>query len=141
MNPIIVAVFIATSTATSYRSVPNQTDSSPFFTSIGERVNGSGIAVHPQLLCPIAKVNKGKTFKLCKRETGCPKTEAIHYYDVLYVEDVGFKVVNDVMASKTKMNSKFDIWVPRYEDEQIFHAKYKSRKLHIWRIKSVLKEK
>lgn len=141
MNPIILAVFITTATATSYRSTPGQTDSTPFITSIGDRVHARGIAVHPTLLCPNAKrIVKGKQ-KLCERGYGCPKRQAVHYYDTLFVEDVGFRLVNDVMAPKTKMNSEFDIWVKTLPEEQAFHAKFKNRKLRVWRLKSIPKGK
>jgi hypothetical protein len=135
MKLLVVITLIGNLTVTSYQSVPNQTDDTPYRTSINERVNGAGIAVHPSLLCPNAKAVTGKNrFVLCKRDTkGCNK-ESMHYFDVVYVEDIGFKTVVDVMASSTKMDSKLDVWVPTVSAEKEFHKKFKNRKLAVWRI-------
>lgn len=110
MNLILTAVFIGTMTVTSYRSVPNQTDSSPWITSIGERVHPHGIAVSRDLL----------------KKNGGP----INYGDEIYVEGFGFKVVNDTMNKRYK--SSVDIWVRTYAEEKKVGVQNRS----LWLIKS-----
>lgn len=95
---------------TSYRSVPEQTDSSPYYTSIGERVHPHGVAVSQDLL---------------KRRGG-----PINYGDILYIEDIGFKVVNDCMNARHK--NHIDVWVSTLKKEQDFHKKFKNKKLKVW---------
>jgi len=135
MNELVLftAIFVGAFTVTSYRSVSSQTDGTPNRTSINERVHPHGVAVHPSLMCPVAKVKlKGNNFKLCERNLkGCDPAK-IHYKDTIFIEQIGFKVVNDVMACKTKMGSMFDIWVPNLELEKAHHNKFKSKKLKIW---------
>lgn len=107
MNPVIVAVLLSTCTVTSYRSVPSQTDDSPYYTSIGEHVNPNGVAVSQDLL----------------------KSKKVHYGDVLYIEGVGFKHVNDCMAARHR--NAVDVWVETYDQEKKFGVKRKQ----IWIIK------
>lgn len=111
---IVVAVFVGNLTVTSYRSVPSQTDDSPFFTSIGERVNGSGIAVSQDLL----------------------KSGKVHYGDVLFVEGVGWKVVNDCMNVRHK--NAIDIWLETREQEVAFQNKWRSGKVRVWKVKPAM---
>lgn len=112
MDPILSAVFLATMTITSYRSVPNQTDSSPWITSIGERVNNHGIAVSQDLL------RSGK----------------VHYGDTLLIEGYGLKTVNDCMNARIK--NAVDIWVATKEEEH----KVGVRRLRVWRVRCDLKK-
>lgn len=134
MNLVITTILIGNLVVTSYRSVPLQTDNSPYRTSINERVNNGGVAVHPSLLCPQAKIAVKGGFQLCRRNTlGC-KPEMLHYHDTLFIEQVGFKMINDVMAVKTKMGSRVDVWVESLENEKTFHKKFKNKKLRIWRV-------
>lgn len=96
MNISILVIFIGNITLTSYRSVPEQTDDSPFFTSTGERVSVRGCAVSRDLL----KKNGG----------------SLDYGDLIYIEGVGFRFVNDCMAARHKRS--VDIWVSTYKDEK-----------------------
>lgn len=98
---------------TAYRSVKAQTDSSPWITSIGERVHPHGVAISQDLL----------------KRFGGP----LNYGDLIYIEDVGFKIVNDVMNPRHK--NRFDIWVATQDKEKEFHRKFKDRKLKIWIIR------
>lgn len=91
---LLIGVFVGNLTLTSYRSVPEQTDTSPYWTSIGERVNSHGVAVSQDLL----------------------KSGIVRYGDLLYIEGQGFKVVNDCMNSRLKKS--VDVWVETYEDEK-----------------------
>lgn len=135
MTNLLLTVLISSFTVTAYRSVPNQTDCTPYVTSIGERVNIHGIAIHPSLLCPVAKIVDGKQFRLCQRnEVGCNPTK-LHYHDAVYVDQVGIKFVNDVMNEKTAMNSKVDVWVESLQDERRFYRKFKNKTLKVWLIK------
>ena len=132
---ILIASMVGNFVVTSYIPDAKQTDSSPWITSIGERVNNHGIAVHPSLFCPKAKrVSSTGLITLCKRGDKCPDKDAIHYHDVLYIEDVGYRIVNDIMANKTQMNSRFDVWVPGKKDERAFHKQFGKRQLSVWRV-------
>lgn len=72
------AVLIGTLTITSYRPVPEQTDGSPNWTSIGQHVHGMGVAVSQDLLA---------SGKAC-------------YGDVVSIPGYGLKVINDTMAPR-----------------------------------------
>lgn len=97
-------------TVTAYRSIPEQTDSSPWRTSIHQRVNENGIAVSQDLLA----------------------AGIVHYGDVVYLEGIGYKIVNDCMNIRHKQ--RFDIWVPTHKLEKEFHDAYKGKKIKIWLI-------
>ncbi len=111
MNALVVAaVFIANVTVTSYRSVPAQTKPKNCeWTSIGEHTNVHGIAVSQDLLS----------------RWGGP----LNYGDLIYVEGVGFKFVNDVMNARWKRRA--DVWVTDYNAEKKFGV----RCGRIWLIK------
>jgi 3D (Asp-Asp-Asp) domain-containing protein len=98
MNLAMVIVLLGNLSLTSYRSVPEQTDDSPFHTAIGERVTVRGCAVSRDLL----------------KRWGGP----LDYGDLIYIEGVGFRFVNDCMAARHKQ--AVDIWVEKYEDEKAF---------------------
>lgn len=108
---MMVVTLVGNLTVTSYRSVPEQTDDSPFFTSIGERVNNSGVAVSQDLL----------------------KAGVIKYGDILYVEGYGFKVVNDTMNARHK--NHIDLWVDSFEKEKAVGT----QKLNIYRVRGKIK--
>jgi 3D (Asp-Asp-Asp) domain-containing protein len=110
-----VGILIGSFTVTSYRSVPEATDASPYITSIGEHVCSDGVAVSQDLL----------------------KRGIVKYGDLLYIEGVGIKRVNDAM--NRRLTNQFDVWVPRWIDEHEFHWKFKGRKLNVWKI--TIKEK
>lgn len=113
MSPITL-VFLSSFLVTAYRSVPKQTDSTPFHTSIGEYVHKDGIAVSQDLLL------SGK----------------IKYGDYVFVEDIGLKRVNDCMHSRYK--NRFDVWLGNYQEEKEFDRKYGHRKLKVWLVKGVI---
>lgn len=124
---------------TAYRSVPEQTDSSPFNTSTGERVRSGGVAVSRDLLC-------GACRKLRKRCARPDYPKRIHYEDWLYVNELGFLRVNDVMGAYTRQRvrgriariplvRRIDVWVPTLADEKAFHKKYKSKSVELWEVK------
>lgn len=108
---ILIGVFIGNMTLTSYRSVKSQTDDSPFWTSIGERVNNHGVAVSQDLL----------------------KSGAVRYGDMLYIEGQGFKVVNDTMNAR--MKKSIDIWLESAADEKAFDKKFHGAKPKVWVVK------
>lgn len=110
MKLLLAAILLGNMTITSYRSVRSQTDSSPYFTSIGERVHPHGVAVSRDLL----------------KRWGGP----LNYGDLIYIEGYGFKVVNDTMAARIKQS--VDIWVATYEQEKRIGVKHR----RVWVIKS-----
>ncbi len=118
MKLMLTVIFLGALVVTSYRSVPGQTDSSPDFTSIGERCNPHGVAVSQDLLA----VNGGP----------------LHYGDTLFIEGVGWRVVNDTMNARWK--KRLDIWVPDYESEHRFYQRYHSGRLRAWWIQASRQE-
>lgn len=107
----LVAIAASLSTVTSYRSVPAQTDSTPFHTSIGERTHPGGCAVSPDLLHSVAP-----------------------YGTYLFIEGVGICRVND--TTHPRHRNLIDIWVPSYQAEKAFGVK----KARVYRIKVPTKE-
>lgn len=134
MNLIMVAVLIGNLTVTSYRSVPQQTDSTPFHTSTGAHVEPGGAAVSRDLLC-------GACRKLHKRCAHPEYQKKIHYGDWLFVEGYGFRFVNDCMSDTSSIRVKgkikrriitnqIDIWVSSYKEERTVDVK----KLNVYKI-------
>lgn len=108
MKLILISIFLGNLNITSYRSVPNQTDNSPYITSIGERTCKDGVAVSQDLL----------------------KSKRIKYGDWLYIEGVGLKRVNDTMHVRFK--NHIDVWVKTYDEEKKFHQKFKGKPVKVW---------
>ena len=109
---LLATLLIGNYTPTAYRSVENQTDSSPNFTATGEKTCGHGIAISQDLL----------------KKKGGP----LEFGDVVYIQDIGFKVVNDVMNKRHKQ--RFDVWVATYKEEKEFDLKFRNKKLKIWKV-------
>jgi 3D (Asp-Asp-Asp) domain-containing protein len=116
MNLPLITIFLGNLIVTSYRSVPEQTDDSPFITSIGERVCRDGVAVSQDLL----------------------KSKRVKYGDWLYIAGVGLKRVNDTMHKRHK--NHIDVWLPTLEAERKFHSRFKGKKVKVWVI-HFIKEK
>lgn len=136
MNTLLT-ILLGAFVVTSYQSIPSQTDSSPYVTSTGHLTNPSGVAVHPSLLCPRAKYQMGKRWILCKRGNQCGFKDKLHYFDTVFIEDIGVRQINDVMAWKTNMGAMFDVWVDSPTKEKLHHAKFKNRRLKVWLIYKV----
>lgn len=112
-NPIFTLVFLGSMVVTSYRSVPEQTKPKDYYwTASGEHCNVHGIAVSQDLL---------------KRNGG-----PLSYGDIIYVEGIGLKFVNDTMNARLKRSA--DVWVQEYEDEKAFDKKFRGKKLKIWKV-------
>lgn len=107
---VLISVFIGTFTVTSYRSVPNQTDASPYYTSTGDHVCGDGVAVSQDLL----------------------KSGLVKYGDLVYISGVGVKRVNDTMNAR--WTNHWDVWVPNLDAEKAFHKKFKNKTLRIYKV-------
>lgn len=116
MKLILTVIIVGKLIGTSYRSVPNQTDSSPDYTATGEHVCTHGIAISQDLL----------------KQNGGP----LEFGDVVYIEDIGFKVVNDTMNKRH--TNRFDVWVATYKEEKAFDQQFRNRKLNMWIVKSKL---
>ena len=98
---ILAGLLLGNMTITSYRSVPEQTDSTPFITASGERVHKHGVALSRNYL----------------KRWGGP----VEYGDLVYIEGFGFKIVNDTMHPRHQNN--IDIWVGTYEEEKAIDVK------------------
>ncbi len=144
-NLTVTVILLGSLVVTSYRSVPEATDSTPFNTSTGEIVSRAGVAVSQDLLCKACR----RLHKRCKRPDNSTK---LHYGDCLFIEDAGFKIINDCMGLvkhervKTKRGIKrvytkqlnwIDEWVPSYKEEHEFHKKYGVNKHRVWLIKEI----
>lgn len=110
---ILVPVLLGHLTLTSYRSVPSQTKGvghtveECMYTSIGERVNVHGCAISQDLLA----------------------SGTIKYGDLIYIEGIGFKFVNDTMNKR--LVKAVDVWVQTKEEEHSI----KVRQVKVWLIK------
>lgn len=135
-----LVVLIGTMTVTSYISTPSQTDSTPWHTSTGERVSVRGVAISQDRLCAACR----KLHKRCARPDNPTK---IHYGDLLYIEDVGYRFVNDVMGKysvtkdgkmivKHKQDNWLDVWVDGKKQERAFHKKNGIKQHKIYLIKA-----
>ncbi len=126
MNLILIATLIGELTVTSYRSVPSQTDSSPYYTSTNELVSSDGVAVSQDLICGACK----KLHRRCKHPEDSRK---LHYGDWLYINGVGYKRINDLMAKRHK--NRMDVWVRNYKEEKAFDKQFAHVKLTVFKIK------
>jgi hypothetical protein len=98
MDPNLFIVFLATVTVTSYQPLPQQTRQGcngihDCFTAVGDIPTKSGVAVSQDFL----------------------RSGQVHYGDVLDIEGIGLKVVNDCMNKRHKKS--IDIMVWSYEEE------------------------
>lgn len=134
MSLTMVAVLVGSLTVTSYRSVPQQTDNTPYHTSTGAHVEAGGVAVSRDLLC-------GACRKLHRRCQHPEYTKKIHYGDWLYISGYGFRFVNDCMSTTTDIRVKgkrkkrlilnqIDIWVKSYQEEKRINI----QKLNVYKI-------
>lgn len=112
---LISSIFIGSLTITAYRSTPQQTDSTPYTTSIGERVTTRGCAISQDMLV----------------QNGGP----LAYGDLLYIDNVGFRFINDTMNHRCK--KAIDLWVPTKEEERKIDKQFKGSKTRIWVIRHV----
>lgn len=134
MKLVYVALLIGELTITSYRSVPQQTDATPYHTSTGAHVEAGGVAISRDLLCGACRKLHGR----CKHPE---YTKKIHYGDWLFISGYGFRVVNDCMSTTTDIRVKgkwikrpilnqVDIWVKSYKEEKAIDTK----KLNVYKI-------
>lgn len=107
---VLIAILLGNMAVTSYRSIPSQTDNTPFITATGEHVHSNGVALSRDLL----------------ERWGGP----VKYGDTVFIEGFGMKVVNDCMNRKHKQH--VDIWVKTYREEKAIG--WQKRK--VWMIKT-----
>lgn len=106
------AILIGTMTLTSYRATPAQTKPScrsnhECTTSIGENVSELGAAASQDLL----------------------KSGKLHYRDSVYIEGVGFRIIND--CTHARLRNTIDVFVYTKAQEKAFGV----RKLRVWRVR------
>jgi 3D (Asp-Asp-Asp) domain-containing protein len=133
--------YIGRVTLTSYRSVKEQTDSTPFNTSTGAHVRAGGVAVSRDLLCADCR----RLHRRCVCPVG---TGQLHYGDWVYISGVGYFEVNDVMGSYTshKVHSKWvrtaltnhlDVWLGTYSEEKRFDKTHRGKVYDVWKVNAV----
>jgi 3D (Asp-Asp-Asp) domain-containing protein len=106
---IIKLIFLGVLTATSYRPVPVQTkpecvDRHHCETATGENVSELGVAISQDFI----------------------KDGTIHYGDCLYIDGVGFRLVNDCLNSR--YNKSVDVFVYTKREEKLFGIRH----LKVW---------
>lgn len=111
------AVLLGVLTATSYRPVPAQTKPEctgrhHCETAIGENVSELGVAVSQDLL----------------------GSGAVHYRDVLFIDGVGYRIVNDCLNARFR--NAIDVFVYTQDEEKAFGTKH----LKVWLISKPIKE-
>lgn len=97
---IFKALLLGVLTVTSYRPIPSQTDSSPTWTSIGDRTTKFGCAVSQDFL----------------------KSGVIKYGDHIYIEGYGIRVVNDCLNSRFKAH--VDLLVYTHAEEKAIGTRH-----------------
>jgi len=101
---LLVSVSTMTFDVTSYRSVPEQTDDSPFITAYGDHVFAGGCAMSRDVL-----------------------GQSVHYRDFIYVEVLDkpelsrFCYVNDTMNKRIKHG--VDFWVATKAEERAVNVR------------------
>lgn len=121
MKLALIATLIGNLTITSYRSIPKQTDATPYHTSTGAHVEPGGVAVSRDLLCGACR----RLHRRCAH----PENAKIHYGDWLFIKGFGFRFVNDCMSNtsdirvkgkrkKRLITNQIDIWVKNYQEEK-----------------------
>ncbi len=119
MNLLVATTLIGALTCTAYRPIVTQTDTSPYYTATGEHVTTHGIAVSQDLLVA----------------NGGP----LNYGDLLYIEGIGFKFVNDCMNKRHK--NSIDIFVYTKEEEAKVFKKFYKHPPKVWVIHPITKDK
>lgn len=123
---IIIGTLVGQLQVTSYRSVPLQTDDTPFHTSTNERVYRGGAAISRDLLCLACR----KLHHRCKRPDNPTKT---HYGQYVFVDGMGIFRINDVMGpskwdKKTRkrypIKQAIDLWVGSYKEEKVIGVRF-----------------
>ncbi len=142
MDLVLAVILVGNLTTTSYRSVPDQTDDSPYHTSTGERVCSHGAAISQDLLCKACL----RLHKRCEH----PENVGVHYGDQVYIDGIGWKTINDSMGRfkhysvptkdgkkrlKYRQDTWIDIWLPTLKDEQDFHKHNGFNKHKVWIVK------
>ncbi len=115
---IVELLLLGTLTATSYRAVPEQTkpsctDRSHCETANGDNVSELGVAISQDFL-----------------DSGI-----VHFGDCLYIDGVGFRIVNDCMHRRHKRC--VDVFVYTYAEEK----KFGTRHLKVWVVRAPVKTK
>lgn len=134
---ILAAILIGTLKITSYRAVREQTDSTPYETSTGEKVRAGGCAVSRDLLCGACK----KLHHRCKHPENLTK---LHYGDWIYVDGYGFRQVNDVMSATSRVKKgrrvshipiirQIDLFVEKWSEEHAVGV----RERNVYKIKEI----
>lgn len=140
MKLLLVTFLVGSLKITGYQSLVKNTDSSPLYTSTGERTHRGGVAVSRDLLC-------GACMHLHKR---CAHPEVggrIHYGDDLFIQGHGFVKVNDVMGAYTKqrvngivrripITQQLDIWCANLKEEKAIFKQYKNGVAEVWNVQN-----
>lgn len=90
----------------------------------------------------------GACRKLHKRCVHPDVYKRVHYGDWLYIREVGFLRVNDVMGDYTtqRVNGRkkripirnhIDVWVGGLAEEKAFHKKWKGQTVELYRVKEL----
>lgn len=109
---LLLAVYIATVTPTAYQPIPAQTDNTPLIAANGKMVHSDGIAVSRDLH---------------KRWGG-----QLDFGDLVYIEGIGYKIVNDTMNERHR--NAIDILVRTHREEAAFWKQWKGKEVKLWKV-------
>lgn len=135
---VSVCVLFYGISVTAYRSVPDQTDSTPYVTSTGETVHHGGAAISRDLLCPACRRHHAR----CASPV---RIDKLHYGDVVSVPGAGWYAINDAMGEyvtktiggrKTRVvqTMGLDIWVNSKKKEADIARRFGGKKVVITKL-------
>ncbi len=134
---ILFCYLLGPLTVTTYQSVASQTDTSPNYTSIGQKTRKGGIAVSRDLLCPVNKYCRRNVHMFCN-------PNKLHYGDYVWIKGLGIYQVNDCMGltkyvkekhKRVPIRNSVDVWVASYQEEKAFDDAHGESKWTVYRVK------
>ena len=112
ITKLILGVYIATVTPTAYQPISTQTDNTPLIAANGKMVHSDGIAVSRDL----------------HERWGGP----LKFGDLVYIEGIGYKIVNDVMHERYERRVDILVWTEAEEAE--FWKQWKGKTVTLWKV-------
>ena len=108
----VALILLGVMTLTSYQPIKEQTDDTPCIPANGKSVHTDGVAVSRDL-----HVRWGGV---------------LDFGDLIYIEDIGWKIVIDVMNKRHKKS--IDILVKDLENEKLFYQKCRHCKKKVYKL-------
>lgn len=112
LTKLILGVYIATVTPTAYIPHPSQTDSTPLIAANGKTIHSDGVAISRDL----------------HERWGGP----LKFGDLVYLEGIGYKIVNDVMNKRH--TNRVDVLVWTENEEAEFWSNWRGKEVKLWKV-------